>query len=401
LARADVEALEAELRQRDLREAIVLSARAALRAVPSLAFLLGRNRMFRRDSTVAILSVFRALQCSWLTAADTSPLNGEWIHNAAAAAEGHARSVGTEGRIALFIPAYAAYAAGGNNTPYTAAVAISDAPSANSVAAYSTAFPRGRQQTADRIGQRTAQASEADDAALRSGVSPSTLARLPLWPPKAKELAWTRNAWGWLTDALHEQGENWQVWTDWYDARLEGRLINESLEFGRAAIPNDHWAKGPRFINAEIIDLIAKNAHEAPFNIQKAETLRDVGAFEDALKAYEEVIRRFPQNVVARNGRAETLLATGQLTAALSASEETLRSFPHDLAARNGYARVLREMGRLDEALLAYLETIRIFPADVVAYLRRAEVLRTRGDLQGAFDAYEDIIRQFPPTIRL
>jgi len=199
-----------------------------------------------------------------------------------------------------------------------------------------------------------------------------------------------------LSEALHAEGENWQVWTDWYEARLEGQPINDSLEFARAAILNEHWVKGPRFINAEIIDLIPNNAREVPTEFQKAERHRAMGAFEDALKDYEKLIRLFPDNLVARNGRAETLRAMGELMAALNAYEEAITHDPRNVVAYNGRAGVLREMGRFNEALVAYQETIALFPTDAVAYYGRAEVLRAMGQIAEALDAYAEALAQFP-----
>jgi tetratricopeptide (TPR) repeat protein len=432
LATSDVQALEAELRAESPQIAIVLSARAALRAVPALSFLLNRNRNFKsRGSTTLILSVFRALQCSWYAAAEPRALDQEWLLSAGDEAESHARSIAGEGRSALFVPAYAAFAAADNNTPYTAAVVICDAPAANWFAANLTAFPAGRRQTADRVSKRTLEASEIDHQALRLGQAPRALAQQPIWPPQRKEYAWMRDSWTWIKGALHEADENWEVWTDWYDARLEGRSIVDPLEFARASIPNDVWSNGPRLINAHIKRLIAENAGEKlQDHISQAEsfrrtdrleealqaytaaierfpenpvsyhgladTLRDMGRLQDALIAYEAAIERFHADVFGYIGRADVLREMGHLDDSLREYERTIERFPADVVARNGHAEVLRAMGNLDEALQAYEVTIERFPADVVARNGRADVLRAMGNLDAALKAFEDTIGQFP-----
>ena len=52
----------------------------------------------------------------------------------------------------------------------------------------------------------------------------------------------------------------------------------------------------------------------------------------------------------ARNGRAETLRALGRYDEALAAYDRTVEDFPQDAFARNGYAVVLGELDRFNEA---------------------------------------------------
>ncbi|MGH6843048.1 MAG: hypothetical protein ACREDV_13350 [Methylocella sp.] len=50
--------------------------------------------------------------------------------------------------------------------------------------------------------------------------------------------------------ALLAENQDWEVWTEWYDARLEGGRANKNLEIARARIPNDIWDQGPAIANA-------------------------------------------------------------------------------------------------------------------------------------------------------
>jgi tetratricopeptide (TPR) repeat protein len=411
LAQTELEGLERAFRDDDPRFAVVLSARAALRAVPALTFLLNRHRQFKsRESTRLILTVFRALQCSWYASVYPNRISSHWIHDAADAADAAARPIGSEGRTAIFVPSYAAYAAAGNNAPYTAAVAIEGAPAANHFAALSTAFPAGRRQTADRIEVRTREASTFDYEALRSGVSAHSLALRPLWSQR-NELAWSRNAWGWLKGALYATGDDWQVWTDWYDARLEGRRVNESLEFARAAIPSGDWHKGPNTVNAQIKRLIVESTTQSESQVPAqgntgtvyekdhvASSAFPTSDFDVALEAYETTIKLFPHNLVAQVGRAETLRSMGRLEEALIAYETTIEVFPRDVVAHTGRAEMLRSMGRFEEALKAYESTINLFPDNVVAQVGRAETLRSLGQIDEALRAYNDTIERFPTS---
>ena len=66
---------------------------------------------------------------------------------------------------------------------------------------------------------------------------------------------WAGRRWADLKDELPKD-EGWQVWTDWYEARLVGRSADESLELKRLTIPKKDWARGPSHVNAEINRLI-------------------------------------------------------------------------------------------------------------------------------------------------
>jgi hypothetical protein len=53
---------------------------------------------------------------------------------------------------------------------------------------------------------------------------------------------WAADHWQILRAALLDAGEDWDVWTDWYEARLAGDAAhppNEELEIARATIPDE------------------------------------------------------------------------------------------------------------------------------------------------------------------
>ena len=62
----------------------------------------------------------------------------------------------------------------------------------------------------------------------------------------------------------------------------------------------------------------------------RAETLRALGRFEEALVAYDRTVEDFPRDAFARTGRAETLRALGRLEEALAAYDRTVEDFPYD-----------------------------------------------------------------------
>jgi hypothetical protein len=75
-------------------------------------------------------------------------------------------------------------------------------------------------------------------------------------------------AWQGLKAALLAANEGWEVWVDWYEARLAGDAThppNEALEIARATIPDEIWQQGPAVVNAEIKRLIGE--HEGPHTV--------------------------------------------------------------------------------------------------------------------------------------
>jgi hypothetical protein len=79
----------------------------------------------------------------------------------------------------------------------------------------------------------------------------------PLWPQGPPEEL--KTLWAGLAATLRAANEDWEVWIDWYEARLQGKRSNQRLEIDRALIPNEIWEEGPAKVNAEIKALIQKH----------------------------------------------------------------------------------------------------------------------------------------------
>ena len=90
-------------------------------------------------------------------------------------------------------------------------------------------------------------AADADE--LDKGTSPVTLAlSSTLWPGQPN---WAADAWTELERALVYEKEDWEVWTDWYEARLKAGPADQIIEVARATIPKAMWDH-PMVVNAEI-----------------------------------------------------------------------------------------------------------------------------------------------------
>jgi hypothetical protein len=90
----------------------------------------------------------------------------------------------------------------------------------------------------------------ADADLLDKDFSAVSLALSTLWPPARPD--WAFNDWADLERALLDSNEDWEVWTDWYEERLQAGPADQVIEVARATIPSALWDQGPRVVNAEI-----------------------------------------------------------------------------------------------------------------------------------------------------
>ena len=97
----------------------------------------------------------------------------------------------------------------------------------------------------------------ADDVRLLlADVSPIQLAAKPLWQGLAP--FWYDLAWPDLKDKLLKLDDHWEVWTDWYEARVSGRKSNREIEIARLSFEEALWTEGPTAVNSRILELHEK-----------------------------------------------------------------------------------------------------------------------------------------------
>lgn len=115
------------------------------------------------------------------------------------------------------------------------------------------------------------------DAALSAGLHPEQLVvdlnEKPLWLNGTP--VWAVRQWTNFKDTLPDK-EGWQVWIDWYEARLVGGAAIEDLEFVQTAIRQDDWDQGPVFVNAKIGQLI--EARTDPLLVAVRHGFEELGA---------------------------------------------------------------------------------------------------------------------------
>ncbi|MEM1276956.1 MAG: hypothetical protein AAGH74_10560, partial [Pseudomonadota bacterium] len=136
------------------------------------------------------------------------------------------------------------------------AVAVADLPDA-AAAAYAASAAASADAYASAAAAASASAS-ADATFLEDGGGVKALSDRPLWPDgeMPEGLAEDSQA---LKSRLLAEGEDWEVWTDWYEDRLRGTQANLELERARVLIPNEDWEKGPAHVNGIIKRLIEEH----------------------------------------------------------------------------------------------------------------------------------------------
>ncbi len=218
-----------------------------------------------------------------------------------------------------------------------------------------------------------------------------------------------------LVDFQLASGETKHLAKSLCDLALEAKelgIVLLQLELTERSIniaPDDYWSwtqYGDALLSLNRLD-DALGAYEQSENFGagvlartgKGEALKAKGALDEALSAFNEVIREHPENVVAKTGRAEVLKAQGQLPAALAAFDEVIREHPENVVAKTGRAEVLKAQGQLPAALAAFDEVIRDHPENVVPKTGRAEVLKAQGQLPAALAAFDEVIRDHPESV--
>lgn len=335
------EELEAWLKTQPREVPTIIAARAALRVLP----LLSNAVESRVDAASAVvLPSFRAAALPWTAsslAADSSKLLGSKASSSSVrfvtyaalsddnlvVASARAAALVADSPDAVFVLAInAAAAAFFADDALIADVPIAKATRAAVVDATKTAVAASDGVLSDR-------------EHIEAGGSAASLAVKPLWhaEPVPKELA---SSWNRLRTQLLKRDEGWDVWSDWYDARLQGSPANVDLEVARVTLPENLWDQGPAAVNARIRELIDK--HE----------LKNIAA-----EAKDLEQRPAPYGFSWKNGRIEA---------------EPMREAPLDLSIAEDILDELRQKGaaalagltgnhadpRLIETVSSFLECI-------------------------------------------
>jgi TIR domain len=251
------EQLAAWLREQPREVSMLLGVRWTIRALPLLVLYQGDLL------SDLVLPSFRVVAASW--AGVRYPAR-EMKHIAQAARANAARTFPIAARAALVadailasdvavIQAAVAFAARGF------AAAADDDPDARAFAAAAGARAFGAAATTTATAAFWS-AISADATRWEGGVGASVIVGSPLWPND--QPVKLRSMWQELKAELHAMNQDWQVWTTWYEDRLEGSVRDEERELAYVRIDSNLWDQGSAVVNAEIKRLVETRTSPTP-----------------------------------------------------------------------------------------------------------------------------------------
>ncbi len=243
----DRKKLKRWLDDRPREDGTLIAARATLRVLPAVWPYIERDR--KRHRAALLLPMFRAISVARV--AGTWPTRAtEDLRAAYSAAADSAYSAYSAAAYSAASAAYSAYSAASSAAYSAASSAASSADSADAAADFADFAADAAAAVWNGISNDAATLASADHgdrlqgAALWAGETPKALRDLAdLWQAMRAHLRRAR-------------GEDWRVWTDWYDDCLAGRPMDPDLELKKVLIPDEVWAQGPKALNAEVRRLI-------------------------------------------------------------------------------------------------------------------------------------------------
>jgi hypothetical protein len=284
------------LRAQPVEVAMVIAARAALRAVPGLSLARGSagSRLTRRRM---ILRVFRAVDAAWAVSA--FPGRRDALTNVARKALSGMSDLQatTAERAAAY--ALAALLASSTDVPARASTAIGYA--------LDMAAERGQLAFDGML-----DAIETDANLLRERFRPVAIAASQLWRNRPPD--WVLESWEELKQALIAENESWHVWSLWYEARLFGHVIQEPLEVSRALISDELWHQEPRILNTSIQELLDDRPSQSQLGIQGVQGVGVAGTIRPLITSSADAAQL--------EARAET----GLSSIGISATAEIIRN---------------------------------------------------------------------------
>jgi hypothetical protein len=244
--------------------AAAYAAAAAVSATVSVALATADAAAIRADYNASIRDAYAAVAAdsaaaaTHARAADAYAAVAAARAAAAAARAAAARAAGPYAGARTYAAAYAAAYA--EDAIYAAAYADARTYAVYTASAYAADSARGAPYAGAAAAPSLWSALSTDATRLEKGAAASAIASSPLWPQGQPDQL--QSLWQEMKAALLAAKQDWQVWTIWYEDRLDGRVRDETRELGYARIEEALWDQGPAVVNAEIERRIAMSAHE-------------------------------------------------------------------------------------------------------------------------------------------
>ncbi|MBG0798230.1 hypothetical protein IYX23_11180 [Methylocystis sp. L43] len=149
----------------------------------------------------------------------------------------------------IFVDTVAAY------TAYTASSQTKDALASSASGATYGAYAIYALEYDYAYGSDVWDNTIADLKVIENGGSAKSLLRAPLWPTKFPR--WASDSWKRLKQRLSAEA-HWDVWINWYEDRISGRLDVAEYELAFASVPSEIWNQGPAVANRWIKEHLPK-----------------------------------------------------------------------------------------------------------------------------------------------
>jgi Tfp pilus assembly protein PilF len=118
----------------------------------------------------------------------------------------------------------------------------------------------------------------------------------------------------------------------------------------------------------------AQAEDSASILINQGIALHDKGDYEGAIRLYDEVIGKDPNNYLALYEKSLSLYYSGKYQECVDLSKQLLRQFPNgkdNAKVHVNYGSALDALGKPDDAIVVYTEGIKKFPGSYLLYFNR------------------------------
>jgi tetratricopeptide (TPR) repeat protein len=120
----------------------------------------------------------------------------------------------------------------------------------------------------------------------------------------------------------------------------------------------------------------------------------------DAVRAFRQVIQKFPDDARAYVSVSQLMLNLGQVDSAIALVEPALTRIPNHSALLNSLAVLYAQKQRFGEALGLLAKAVQVQPDDALSWLNLGVCLEAKGDRKGAAAAYGQTLTLDPGSVR-